>query len=264
MTTRRRPPGRGSAAIRAPRASPAPAIPRCRSARRSGRRADPAPRSRRSTIAAISPTTTKPRSVRRNTSRSGSSKKIRANAVSTAREQLADRPDDADRRRRPTSGPRPSAHRHRPSCGSARPAAGAPSISALTTRSWIVGIAGGEPASQRRAPAASSGSRRTAPRTRARWRAGRRPRGRRCRGPRGTRRRAAAPGREPGTPRTSIAWPGSAAQVLEQDGLEILGADPARGGDQGPDLAAADEPPAAELDALQASRRGPSRRSWRA
>ena len=43
----------------------------------------------------------------------------------------------------------------------------------------------------------------------------------------------------------------SASEVLEQDRLDILGTDPARRGDERPDLAAPDEPPATELDALE-------------
>src|SRR6187397_301015 len=46
-------------------------------------------------------------------------------------------------------------------------------------------------------------------------------------------------------------WLGSTAQVLEQDGLHVLQVDASRRRHERTDLAAADEPPSAELDALK-------------
>ena len=46
-------------------------------------------------------------------------------------------------------------------------------------------------------------------------------------------------------------WPGSAAQVLEQDRLDILEMDAPGWRQQRPDLTAPDKAPAPELDALQ-------------
>src|SRR6185503_14655764 len=51
----------------------------------------------------------------------------------------------------------------------------------------------------------------------------------------------------------SISRPRSAAQVLEQDRLDVLEVDAPRWRHERPDLASADEPPATELDALQAA-----------
>jgi len=56
----------------------------------------------------------------------------------------------------------------------------------------------------------------------------------------------------------SISRPGSAAQVLEQDRLDVLEVDAPRGRHERPDLASADEPPTTELDALQAARPRPA------
>src|SRR4051794_22911219 len=51
---------------------------------------------------------------------------------------------------------------------------------------------------------------------------------------------------------------GSAAEVLEQPGLEVLGAHASRCRDQRPDFAPPDEPASTELDARQASRACPA------
>src|SRR6185369_1813364 len=56
----------------------------------------------------------------------------------------------------------------------------------------------------------------------------------------------------------SISRPGSPAQVLEQDRLDVLEVDAPRGRHERPDLASADEPPTTELDALQAARPRPA------
>src|SRR6478672_8855002 len=51
----------------------------------------------------------------------------------------------------------------------------------------------------------------------------------------------------------SISRPGSAAQVLEQDRLDVLEVDAPRRRHERPDLSSADEAPTTELDALQAA-----------
>ena len=56
----------------------------------------------------------------------------------------------------------------------------------------------------------------------------------------------------------SIGRRGSAAPVLEQDGLEIRRSHAARRSDERPDLPTSDEPPSTELDALQAARPRPA------
>src|SRR6478672_10462772 len=50
----------------------------------------------------------------------------------------------------------------------------------------------------------------------------------------------------------------SGTEVFEQNGLDILGTDPTRGGDERADLATTDEPAPAELDALEPARTSPA------
>ena len=58
--------------------------------------------------------------------------------------------------------------------------------------------------------------------------------------------------------------PGSAPKILEEDRLDILGADATWRRDERTDLAAPHESPAAELDALEPARPGPpADRGWR-
>src|SRR4051794_2171405 len=50
----------------------------------------------------------------------------------------------------------------------------------------------------------------------------------------------------------------SGTEVFEQDGLDILGTDPTRCGDEGSDLATADESTPSQLDALEPARPSPA------
>ena len=68
-------------------------------------------------------------------------------------------------------------------------------------------------------------------------------------------RRARAGGRRRSS--ASVALMASGAQVLEQPGLHVLGPHAPRGGEQRPDLATADVPSTAELDARQPARPRP-------
>ena len=123
------------------------------------------------------------------------------------------------------------------------------------------GRVAGEQAGQAEHDAGRSGWSRTARRRPGRWRAGHPAPARRCRGP-------ATMAATRGRPRTrstiapgSIAPAGQSRTSSNRPGWTDLAGDPARAGDQRPDLAAPDVAPAAELDALEPTGRAPSRRS---
>ena len=165
--------------------------------------------------------------------------------------QLADRPDHADDA--DDGGERRAADCIASTAPSIRSASGGNAwIRASPTPGAGFGIAGGDPAGQAEHEQRRRDRRRTARRTRGRSPAGRRRRGRRYRGRRmtlatcgwsRTRARIAAGSisRRPGQPPRSSNRTGWTSSRLDATGRR----------DERPDLAAPDEPPATELDALE-------------